>query len=725
MPPVVVAIGAFTQGLLAAAGISGAALSLTGLAAGGAYSLGASVGFALAGLFGSAGGLGTILALGGAALSALAGRPEIPTPALPSAQTQIVRTSTGYRRKGWGTMRGGGHLVFQAVKRNSPLWSEGNGMMMIVAVADGPISAYTGYYIDGRLCEVDGNLRATSGDFADRVFFNTRIGTDDQVAFPTLLSEFPDETDSSWRGVGTALVQAHFQCGSRYYVYIPNGFRTEVSVVGDFSPVYDPREPSHDPDDWINKTSWSHSRNAALIILDQLSAPRTENGFAIPREFLDEDSFSAAADVCDVVVAGPQATTRAQWTLDGWNGYSEAPASVLARMMSACDGEFYVTAAGKIGLRVGGWEEPAITLTDDDIARIKPSEGGYVGDVKTVVRSKYLSPAHGYIEMDAIEYAHPNADQIGREVAALDFIMASDHGLCRHLQKINAHLMNADVGLTVETMFSGLRVMGERYVRIQSAINGIDGTFRIEGGVKELIDEDGYVMGVTFGCVSCTESDISYDETVDGVAPPEVPVEIDNDLAPAVPTMATSLSGTTLTVTLSDLEEGNLHRVRLIPTYDQSQLAPLYSYLEEGQSQITITDLTDGTVYEVAAQSFTGSGRESAYSDADDITVMVDTVAPGAPTAVSAQANGAGQIRADYTTSASGNLARAKVYVSTVNDSASAVLAGAFIAAQSTVYQSLVGDLAPGDYYVWVSLVNGSNAESVRVAASGTPVTVT
>jgi hypothetical protein len=726
MPPVFAAAAAFISGALAGAGIAGP-LILTTAGLTGAYGAGATLGIALAGIVGAVGGIGTLISVGAAALSLLA-QPEIPAPATPSSQTQIVRTAAGYRRKGWGLLRGGGHLLFEAVKKNTALFTGGGGggnsLMMIVAFADGPVSSFEGFYLDGRPVEVDENLAATSEPFAGRVKFDTRLGLSDQAAFATLLTEFPAVVDSSWRGLGVAMIQATLRIEPNYYTVFPNGWRTEVSALAHMSPVYDPREASHDPDDWTDKASWSASRNAALIILDELAAPRTENGFNIPREFLDDDSFSAAADRCDLSVDGPLGSTRAQWTLDGWGGYGEPPSTILTRMLTSCDGELYITQAGRIGLRVGGWEAPTVTLTDDDIYRIKRTDGGFIGDIKTVIRSKYLSRAHGNIEMDAKEYEHAAAAEIGREPVTLDFIMAADHGQCRHLQKINSNLLCPDMYLTVETMFRGLKVEGERYIRIASETEGIDGAFRILGEVKELVDSDGFVMGVTFACVSCSQATEDYDELTEGVAPPEVSIEIDNDLQPDAPTIAVVQNGAEITVTVTPESDQYLTRIRLLPTYDQTELPAIYHYLEAGVTETTIA-LDDGTDYEVDANSFTVSGQESSYSAAADISVRLDGTAPADPTGVSASASGAGQIQADYTTSASGNIDRAKIYVSTVNDSATAVLAGAFDASPSTAYQSIVGGLAAGDTYVWVALANGSNTESTRVAASGTPVTVT
>ncbi|WP_269581981.1 fibronectin type III domain-containing protein [Roseibium sp. Sym1] len=610
MPPVIAAVAAFAGGLSAAAGFGGA-LSLAGLAAGGFYGAGASIGFAIGGFISAIGGIGTIISLGLGVASLALGRssqPAVTPAALPSSQTQISRAAVGYRRKGWGKLRGGGHLLFQSVKKGTTVFAgqSGNNMTMVVAVADGPISQFTNWYIDGTEVTVDGSLNVTTTKYSGKAQFAYKLGSDSQTAFSELTSEFSAEVDSDWRGLGTVMILARFLCDKNTFNMLPKGVNTEISAVAEYSTIYDPRISMD-----------AYSANAALVIRDQLTASALENGHGIPTEFIDDDDatygFKAAADTCDLVVAGPEATTRAKWELHGWNNYGEAPSATLIRMFDACNGRLVLTSNGKIGISVGGWVEPTVTLTGDHITRIKRTEGKYESEQATVIKSQYLSPAHGYIEQDAKEYEHENFSSFGRKVKSVDFIMSANHGQCRHLQKIAANRINTGTSLEVSTNIYGLSVLGERFIKIN--YGDINTSFEIVSDPELILDRNGVVNGVEFAVIALTESDVSYDEETEGVTPPEVQPDPDNDLTPDAPTLSVTISGTTASCVITDQSDANYHFIRYrvvegASPDDDGNYA--YASMEPGVSATDIA-LMAGTTYEFQVKAVTGSGLESPY----------------------------------------------------------------------------------------------------------------
>jgi hypothetical protein len=714
MPAAIGLVGAFISGAGAALGIGSAPLSLVGLAAGGAY----SAGFAVGGFIASIGGIGTILSIAATGIGLLS-QPGLPPAATPSSQTQIQRTAVGYRRKGYGKLRGGGHLVFQSVKQSTSLFSgeSGNNMTMVVAVADGPVNAFTNYYIDGAEVAVDGSLDVTTDKYSGKVHFETRLGTDTQTAFSEMVSEFPTEVDSDWRGLGTALLFARFLCDRSVYNMIPNGIRTEISVVGEFAKLYDPRTDAT-----------AYSANAALVIRDQLVSGALENGHAIPSEFIDDDhpgyGFEAAADICDTDVAGPEATTRNQWELHGWNSYGEPPSATLARMFTSCDAQLVLTSNGKIGIAMGGWIEPTVTLTGDHIISLKRTEGSYQADEGTVIKSRYMSPPHGYIEQDAIEYQHANFATLGRKVKSLDFIMAANHGQCRHLQKIAAERINTPVSVEVRTNIYGLAILGDRYINIR--YGSIDTSFEIVSDPQVTIDGEGVVTGVEFAAIAMTEAAVTYDETTEGVAPPEVQPDPDNDLTPDAPTLAVSVSGVTATCTLTDTSEANLHIIRYREALGGGSYGNYnYASLENGVLEVDLT-LADAKTYEFQAKAVTPSGLESAYEPDTPIerTITLDTTPPAVCTSITAAAGAAGEIDVTFDTPSSANFNVANVYTNTANDAGTATLQATVAGANTSQALTITG-LAADDYYVFVASANGSGVESTRTAATGNPVTVT
>ncbi|KZL17491.1 hypothetical protein [Pseudovibrio sp. WM33] len=619
MPMVLPAIGAFIAGAAAAAGIGSAPLSLIALGAGGAYAAGAATVGTIAtaiSTIGGAIGVGAVISAGASIASVLLSAPQTPVQSLPTSQRQIVRESVGYRRKGWGRAVGGGQLLFAAVKSGSSRWPSGNNYCMVIAFCDGRVSFWQSFLVDGlEVSSTDGEVNNEEYDGYLRL--HVREGGLNQTAFTHMQEEFPEVYSEEWQGAGVALIAAELRCTNEVYAKFPNGWRTELSAIADLSPVFDQRDQEQTLDD---PETWKFSSNAALVIQDHLKAPLVENGFAIPVDLLDLDDFASAADLSGLQVAGPEDTVRDQWSLSGWARFDETPAAILQRLLTACDGRLRLTGNGRIGLSVGGWQEPTVVLTDDDLLSLEVTQGRFVSGAGTVIKSRYVSPSHGYIEQDAIEFEHPNADTLGREITTADFLMASNHGQCRHLQKTTAARLNAEYEIQCVADIGGLAVVGERFIRLQSALEDVDAIFEVGNDLQYLIDDKENFVGVSFSARSITKEDVEYDEEVDGVAPPEVLPALENGINPDPPTLTVSGSDQKKTFTLSDSNASLLHQIALADVTDGGEEV-FYIWLEPGDMSAQRT-LIGGHSYEVRAKSLTISGISSSYSPVQSFEVF-------------------------------------------------------------------------------------------------------
>lgn len=618
MPMVLPAIGAFIAGAAAAAGVGSAPLSLLALGAGGAYAAGAATVGTIAtaiSTIGGAIGLGAIISAGASIASVLLSAPQTPVQNLPTSQRQIVRESVGYRRKGWGRVVGGGQLLFAAVRSGSSRWPSGNNYCMVIAFSDGRVSSWQSFLVDGlEAASSEGEI--SNEDYEGFLRLHLREGDTNQSAFEHLVEEFPEVYSADWQGAGVSLISAELRCTNEVYAKFPNGWRTEVAAIADLSPVFDQRDQEQSLDD---RETWKYSSNAALVIQDHLKAPLVENGFAIPSDLLDLDDFAEAADSSGLQVAGPEDTVRDQWSLSGWARFDETPAAILQRMLTSCDGRLRLTERGRIGLSVGGWQEPTVVLTDDDLLSLEVTQGRFVSGTGTVIKSRYVSPSHGYIEQDAIEYEHPNAASLGREPSTADFLMASNHGQCRHLQKITAARLNSDYEIKCVTDIGGLAVVGERFIRLQSALEDVDAIFEVGSDLQYLIDDKENFVGVSFSARSITKENVEYDEEMDGVAPPEVLPALENGINPEPPTLTVSGSDQKKTFTLTDSDASLLHQIALTDVTDGDEEVS-YIWLEPGDMSAQRT-LISGHSYEVRAKSLTISGISSSYSSVQSFDV--------------------------------------------------------------------------------------------------------
>nr|WP_321482861.1 hypothetical protein [uncultured Cohaesibacter sp.] len=721
MPIAIGAISAFFSGIATAAGFG--ALNLAALTAGGLTASAYGAGLALGGLVASLGGIGTLLSVAAVGVG-LFSQPDLPRGIQPSSQTQIVRTSVGYRRKGYGTLRSGGHLLFQGVKKGTELFAEGgNNMTMVLAVMDGKMHAFKAFYIDGQEVSVDENLLATSDKYAGKVAFDVRHGADDQTAFPDLLEDFGDQIDEDWRGLGVSMLLVRFLCKSDVYNMIPSGAYTEPNALLETSELLDPRTGQV-----------VYSANSAMVIRDHLISPTIQNGMEVPEEFIDDDDdefgWSLMADIADVQVAGPEGTTRPQWETHGWVDYSDTPVATLRHMLASCDAKLMLTKNGKIGLSLGGvWRKPTMLLTDDDIFSIERTEGDFRQDQGTVIKSQYLSPAHGYVEQDAKEYVHPNAATLGRSVKPLNFIMAANHGQCRHLQKIAASRINTKMKIQVQTVEYIKDLKNQRLVQIQSGEGGnaIEGSFEIQDEVKEVFDEQGFCIGQAFVAIMQSQEDISYDELIEGVPPPEVQPDPNNDLTPDAPTLAVTVNGLIATCEISDTSENYTHTIRYREVLGGGDFGNYaYANLEPGLFVIDI-GLTDGKTYEFEAKAATISQLSSPYGPGTPLvrSVTQDPTPPANCQNVDAVTGpSAGEVDVTFLTPSSVNFSVANIYVGVSSDPAEATWKGA-VSGANTSHTERVANLSAGSVYVFVSSANASGKESDRLAAASNPVNVT
>ena len=720
MPQIIPAIGAFFSGLAYSAGFG--ALNLAILSGGGLAASAYGAGLAIGGFVAAIGGLGTLLTVAAVGVSLLS-QPELPKAATPSSQTQIVRTSVGYRRKAYGKLRCGGQLLFQGVKQNTSLFSaDGNNMTMVIALADGPINGITNYYIDGEEVTVSGG-NATSGKYANKVAFDVRLGEASQSTFADLLTDFSGDVDSSWTGNSVAMLLVRFLCTNDVYNMIPSGAFTEPTCVIEGSKLYDPRSGAT-----------TYSANSVLVLRDFLTSGPLQNGMNIPADLIDDDDsvygFKAAANHCDVTVDAPGSTTRKRWESHGWVDYARGPASTLALILSSFDAKMIITENGKIGVAVGGvWIEPTLTLTDDEITSIKRSEGRFVQDRGTVIKSRYLSPDHGYLEQDAKEYQHPDFALFGRHVRSVDFIMAANHGQCRHLQKIAANRINSPINIEVQTLGYDRTLKSQRYIKVESGSGAyaINNTFEIEGEVKEVFDETGYCIGQAFAAVQMSQTDVIYDEATEGVDAPEVQGSPNNDLTPSTPTLGISTNGTVVTCTISNTTSTYFHTIRYREVLGGGNYGNYaYASLEAG---VYVTDITipDGSAYEFQVKAITVSQLESDYGPDPALSTsgQADSTPPAVCTSVDAATGpSAGELDVTFVTPSSANFSRANIYTNTTDNSSSATLQGS-VSGANTAHNLRLTSLSADDYYVYVASANGSGVESARTAAASNPVTVT
>jgi hypothetical protein len=458
---------------------------------------------------------------------------------------QTIRGSVEPRRRFYGRVKVGGTLVF--------IENLNNDVYMVLAVSTGTISAYEEFFIGDKpvLTDTDGAVTlspywigaATDPDARSHARFETRRGFINQSALAMISAAFP-AWSTAHQAKGVALVAVRYKAASADdYSRVHNSTIQDVKCILQGAPVYDPREISHTA---TNADTWEWSENPALCLYDYLISP---DGMGVARSAVDLDTFSDAADICDEFVPLKNGGSERRYRLTCGYSFDEPPADVHERMLSACRGEFYLTREGKIGLRVGQWIDPAITIDQSQIVSILRLERG-IGLLRrfNAVRPVYTSPLHGYQEMETARVVdEESVEAMGREFAdeaRLTCVPSSPQA--QRLAKIELYEDNPPLTGEIVCHLYALQLMTERVFRLVLDEYDINIVCRI---TSLRIPGDLSTVTVAFEEINpvAYEWDAEADE---GPSPEVAPETSDDSLFPAAPIdflITTETSGVTRT----------------------------------------------------------------------------------------------------------------------------------------------------------------------------------
>ena len=465
--------------------------------------------------------------LGVSALISAATAPQRQTTSTPQAQA-IINQSAGQRIRGYGRAKLGGIRAF--------FDSSAGSLYQIVMAHHGKIDAFEQLYIGDIAVARDGGSNVTTAPFAGHAVIVLHDGSDDQLADSDMLVNWPGiwTSEHRLRGIAYWLVVFLSPRAEDYQAVFPDGYNTPVTCVCRLSQVFDPREPTHDPDD---EDTWEWSDNASLCILDYLTHP---DGYNRSRDDIDLASFEAFADVCDDAIPLAVGGTEPRYRISGVYGLTDDPQDVLAKMRAACDAEFYQTPEGKIAIRGGVWDAPTVTIRDSDILGHSMEQGNNRFAAFNELKILYTSPNHDYQTMEATSWENL-ADQADRGVlsSSLTLDMVPSPYQARRLAKIHIAKSNPEWKGTVVANLSALDALGERTVRLVLPELGIDDAFFVAGFS---IRPD--LTGVEISVMSINEASYSWTTAEEGTSPP-IPEDTRPDLTFPVPE----------NLTLSELDE--------------------------------------------------------------------------------------------------------------------------------------------------------------------------
>lgn len=489
----------FIGGLINAFGI-GVVAPAIGSAGWGAFVAGAGAGSWLVGAAGTFLGR-TLLSIGLSAIAQkLQGRPRIPSPSerLVNFAQPLAPMETAV-----GTVRKGGPYAITAFRNGRRHYG--------VILASHPVEAVVQWYLDTRAVSVAENGEVESGPYytgggspaldASAVSLRLHRGLPDQIADAQFVAGIPEWTPAHDMA-GLAYVAAHAKRVSDgrftevYGISPPTG-PTIAPAFRAANTIYDPRTDTH---------GWTD--NAALVWA-WITTERLGGSVHWPH-------VAAEADVCDELVQDRNGAWVKRWTLNGVFDDTTDYEDLRAQVIGACDGYMYERPDGSLGMLVGRWEEPEVTLTEDDFYRLSIQEDDWGVNPPTEFVAQYVEPDYDWLEANSAAWV---VDDTGQRVRTPVQIMWCDHHnrAIRCLKRIAAVSrpklkFSGEIGLIGYALLGDMERPAHRRVRIQA--HGWD--FVAEIG--EIRRGDSIARLIVSG-VSTTAADHAFDAGAEEVAP--------------------------------------------------------------------------------------------------------------------------------------------------------------------------------------------------------------
>ncbi|WIA57638.1 hypothetical protein N6H05_07525 [Sphingobium sp. WTD-1] len=265
-----------------------------------------------------------------------------------------------------------------------------------------------------------------------------------------------------------------------------------VSIVGDWSSAYDPRDPTQTLG---NRASYKPTRNAALAWAWFRTHPF---GRGKAEASINWERIAQQADICDQTVTGIEGTQKryeaALAIVD-----SKRRADAEREILLSCDGQLVFDEDGRSWVRVGHWEAPALAFSRNrDImamSSVEPQDGE--SETQGVIVN-YVEPDANYTTQPSAAWLNPlYYDPLSTpKFLTVDVLACTNHNQAMRLAKAIGMRSQPRHKITPVVNLRGLQARQQRIVTINYD-NTFAGDYEIATNVE--LDASGIMTG--FGAV--------------------------------------------------------------------------------------------------------------------------------------------------------------------------------------------------------------------------------
>lgn len=408
-----------------------------------------------------------------------------------------VRVATPIRWIACGEVRIGGGVVLGEYSENNNTVSflgldidSPNSFWYVIANCDSPLTGTTSIYLDDVLVTLDEDNFVEHEDFMldGKKYFQiwTTTFTEDNPLPPavsSLMTALPTLWTDSHKFVGTTYTVVRclpVDIEDRHKIYRwagPLGLgEPSVSIVGQWSNVYDPRDSSHDIND---STTWSYSNNTALVWAWFRTHPFGKNR---PMSEIDWDMIAEQANICDELIPGYGTTLTKRYTTNIAIADDTARFDAEKSILDSAQATIHFNDTGRAYCIVSCYKEATVTLNrDDDLLSLEIQgnkaieESEYQG---VVVR--YTNPNAKYEITPCSPWEHPDRFVEGTRSTFLtvDIPSIDNHNQAYRVAKLMGQQFQSDVSFSAVTSLRALKMLNQRIGNFEFDIM-IDGEFEL------------------------------------------------------------------------------------------------------------------------------------------------------------------------------------------------------------------------------------------------------
>ncbi|MFN3275441.1 MAG: hypothetical protein ACK41U_12275 [Paracoccus sp. (in: a-proteobacteria)] len=401
-----------------------------------------------------------------------------------------VASGSADRAQHFGRVRTSGALMYAD-------WATVGGdrrAFVLLAASTGGITSVDQWFLDGRPVAVNSEGWVQTAPWKNRVRLRVRTGRGAEFAggdWADLRAAFPMRWTAAHRLDGVATFLGEFDAVAPEQVAdtYPGGRPPEISAVVRGAACWEPATGN-----------FSFTDNPIRHLLHYLCA---EGDGSIPADEFDLGIWDAARLACNdgVPTAGG---TRPRYVAGGSYFLSEPRKDVAGRILDAVGGNLYLTAEGKIGVRVARYSAvdaladavDPVVITADKIVSMDFGPGKSQLDRVTTLVPEYTEPSLDYTETTADPWEDPRAIARFGEPKPREFSLpfVQHHGQARHLARIAAARENPAITASLSLRFWGLLLIGRERVPLHRPDRGLTNLpMRITGLSLDLGASDGVV----------------------------------------------------------------------------------------------------------------------------------------------------------------------------------------------------------------------------------------